>query len=111
MEHQKNEPLPVELSSQLIRIITTEHYNIQTGRSMSISEANHLSADAMEYYLWESHRCCGNCGKRTRSRIVRASERSFPLAHFRCGFTDLVRPDCHQALHARPEGLEYEPIS
>ncbi len=44
MEHQKNEPLPVELSSQLITIMTTEHYNLQTGRSMSISEANGRSS-------------------------------------------------------------------
>jgi hypothetical protein len=40
MEHQQNEPLPVELSSQLVTILTTEHYNLQTGRSMTISEAN-----------------------------------------------------------------------
>ena len=40
MQHQKNEPLPVELSSQLVSIMTTEHYNLQTARSMSISEAN-----------------------------------------------------------------------
>jgi hypothetical protein len=40
MEYQKNEPLPVELSSQLVTIMTTEHYNLQTGRSMTISEAN-----------------------------------------------------------------------
>src|SRR5690349_11134340 len=40
MEQQKNEHFPVELSSQLIAIMTTEHYNLQTGRSMTISEAN-----------------------------------------------------------------------
>src|SRR5260370_23487015 len=40
MEHQNNAPLPVELSSQLITIMTTEHYNLQMGRSMSISETN-----------------------------------------------------------------------
>ena len=40
MEQQTNEPLPVELSSQLVAIMTTEHYNLQTGRSMTISEAN-----------------------------------------------------------------------
>jgi heme O synthase-like polyprenyltransferase len=40
MEPQNNAPLPVELSSQLITIMTTEHYNLQMGRSMSISETN-----------------------------------------------------------------------
>ena len=40
MEHQNNAPLPVELSSQLVAIMTTEHYNLQTGRSMTIAEAN-----------------------------------------------------------------------
>ena len=40
MEHQSNERLPVELSSQLVAIMTTEHYNLQTARSMTISEAN-----------------------------------------------------------------------
>ncbi|HKF38261.1 MAG TPA: hypothetical protein VKB35_15300, partial [Ktedonobacteraceae bacterium] len=40
MEHPKNEPLPVELSSQLVTIMTTEHYNLQTGRAMTIAEAN-----------------------------------------------------------------------
>jgi hypothetical protein len=40
MEQQNNEPLPVELSSQLVTIMTTEHYNLQTGRAMTISEAN-----------------------------------------------------------------------
>src|SRR5215467_4949468 len=40
MEQPNNEPLPVELSSQLVSIMTTEHYNLQTGRSMTISEAN-----------------------------------------------------------------------
>jgi hypothetical protein len=40
MEHQTNKPLPVELSSQLVTIMTTEHYTLQTGRSMTISEAN-----------------------------------------------------------------------
>src|SRR5215470_218056 len=40
MEQPKNEPLRVELSSQLVSIMTTEHYNLQTGRSMTISEAN-----------------------------------------------------------------------
>jgi hypothetical protein len=40
MEQAKNEHLPVELSSQLVTIMTTEHYNLQTGRAMTISEAN-----------------------------------------------------------------------
>jgi hypothetical protein len=40
MEPQHNEHLPVELSSQLVSIMTTEHYNLQTGRSMTIAEAN-----------------------------------------------------------------------
>ena len=44
MEQQKNEPLATELSSQLITIMTTEHYNLQTGRSMTISEANGRSS-------------------------------------------------------------------
>ncbi len=44
MEQQKNEQLPLELSSQLVSIMTTEHYNLQTGRSMTISEANGRSS-------------------------------------------------------------------
>ena len=44
MEQPQNEPLPMELSSQLVTIITTEHYNLQTGRSMTISEANGRSS-------------------------------------------------------------------
>ena len=44
MEQQTNAPLPVELSSQLVAIMTTEHYNLQTGRSMTISEANGRSS-------------------------------------------------------------------
>ncbi len=39
MEPQHNERLPVELSSQLVSIMTTEHYTLQTGRSMTITEA------------------------------------------------------------------------
>ena len=38
MDTQKDEMKPLELSSQLVSIITTEHYNLQTGRSMTISE-------------------------------------------------------------------------
>ena len=44
MEQQNNAPLPVELSSQLVTIMTTEHYHLQMGRSMSISEANGRSS-------------------------------------------------------------------
>ena len=44
MEHPKNEHLPLELSSQLVTIMTTEHYNLQTGRSMTISDANGRSS-------------------------------------------------------------------
>src|SRR5947208_14382730 len=40
MEQPKNEQFPVELSSQLVTIMTTEHYNLQTGRAMTVSEAN-----------------------------------------------------------------------
>ena len=40
MEQPKNEQLPMELSPQLVTIMTTEHYNLQTGRAMTISEAN-----------------------------------------------------------------------
>jgi len=44
MEQPKNEELPVELSPQLITIMTTEHYNLQTGRSMTIAEVNGRSS-------------------------------------------------------------------
>jgi len=44
MEQPKNEHLPVELSSQLVTIMTTEHYNLQSGRSMTISESNGRSS-------------------------------------------------------------------
>jgi hypothetical protein len=44
MEQQKNEQIPLELSSQLISIMTTEHYNLQTGRAMTIAEANGRSS-------------------------------------------------------------------
>jgi hypothetical protein len=40
MEQQQNKQIPLELSSQLVAIMTTEHYNLQTGRAMTISEAN-----------------------------------------------------------------------
>src|SRR5215472_14996681 len=44
MEQPNNEHLPVELSSQVVTIITTEHYNLQNGRAMTISEANGRSS-------------------------------------------------------------------
>ena len=44
MEQPKNEQLSVELSSQLVTIMTTEHYNLQTGRAMTVSEANGRSS-------------------------------------------------------------------
>jgi hypothetical protein len=44
MEQQQNEHFPLELSSQLVSIMTTEHYNLQTGRAMTISEANGRSS-------------------------------------------------------------------
>ena len=44
MEQPKNESHPVELSSQLVSIMTTEHYNLQTGRSMPIAESNGRSS-------------------------------------------------------------------
>jgi hypothetical protein len=40
MEQQQNNQLPLELSPQLVSMITTEHYNLQTGRAMTISESN-----------------------------------------------------------------------
>src|SRR5215471_178684 len=44
MEQPNNEYHPVELSSQVIAMMTTEHYNLQTGRAMTISEANGRSS-------------------------------------------------------------------
>src|SRR6266536_2313263 len=44
MEQPHNEHLPMELSSQLVTMMTTEHYNLQTGRSMTIQEANGRSS-------------------------------------------------------------------
>ncbi len=38
MEQQNNEHPPVELSSQLVSIMTTEHYNLRMALSMSTSE-------------------------------------------------------------------------
>ncbi len=40
MERLKAEQSLPELSSQLVTIITTEHYNLQTGRSMTVADAN-----------------------------------------------------------------------
>ena len=40
MEQQNNEQQSLELSSQLVSIITTEHYNLQTGRSITTAETN-----------------------------------------------------------------------
>src|SRR5215470_14253369 len=40
MEQPHNEHFPVELSSQLVTIVTTEHYNLQTGRSITVAESN-----------------------------------------------------------------------
>ena len=40
MELQHNKQQSRELSSQLVTIMTTEHYNLQTGRAMTVSEAN-----------------------------------------------------------------------
>ena len=36
---QDDQSLP-ELSSQMVTMITTEHYNLQTGRSMTVADAN-----------------------------------------------------------------------
>ena len=40
MERLKEEQVLPELSSQIVTIITTEHYNLQTGRSMTVADAN-----------------------------------------------------------------------
>jgi hypothetical protein len=44
MQQHNDEHFPTELSSQLVSIITTEHYNLQTGRSISTSETNGRSS-------------------------------------------------------------------
>jgi len=44
MEQPKNEQFPVELSSQLVTIMTTEHYTLQTGRAITVSESNGRSS-------------------------------------------------------------------
>ncbi len=40
MERLKDEPSLPQLSSQLVTMMTTEHYNLQTGRSMTVADAN-----------------------------------------------------------------------
>jgi hypothetical protein len=44
MQQHNDENFPSELSSQLVSIITTEHYNLQTGRSISTAETNGRSS-------------------------------------------------------------------
>ena len=44
MEQQQNNRLPLELSPQLVSIMTTEYYNLQTGRSMTTAETNGRSS-------------------------------------------------------------------
>lgn len=44
MEQQHNNQRPLELSSPLVSIITTEHYTLQTGRSMTTAESNGRSS-------------------------------------------------------------------
>jgi hypothetical protein len=44
MESQNNEHLPWELSSQLVSMMTTEHYTLQTGYAISTSEVNGRSS-------------------------------------------------------------------
>ena len=40
MERLKDEQTFPELSSQMVTMLTTEHYNLQTGRSMTVADAN-----------------------------------------------------------------------
>jgi len=44
MEYQHNTQRPLELSSQLVSILTTEHYTLQTGRSLTTAETNGRSS-------------------------------------------------------------------
>jgi hypothetical protein len=44
MEQQHNNQIPLELSSQLVTIMTTEHYTLQTGRSITTAETNGRSS-------------------------------------------------------------------
>jgi hypothetical protein len=39
-ERLKDEPSLPELSPQMVTMLTTEHYNLQTGRSMTVADAN-----------------------------------------------------------------------
>jgi hypothetical protein len=40
MERQRDEQTLSELSSQIVTMMTTEHYNLQTGRSIAVADAN-----------------------------------------------------------------------
>src|SRR5260370_24007300 len=40
MERQKDEQILSELSSQIVTIMTTEHYNLQSVRSMTVADTN-----------------------------------------------------------------------
>ena len=40
MERQKDEQTLAELSSHIVTIMTTEHYNLQSGRSMTVADTN-----------------------------------------------------------------------
>src|SRR6266487_2695066 len=40
MKRRKDEQSLLELSPQLVTMLTTEHYNLQTGRSMTVADAN-----------------------------------------------------------------------
>ena len=40
MERLNDEPSLPELSSQMVTMLTTEHYTLQTGRSMTVADAN-----------------------------------------------------------------------
>jgi hypothetical protein len=40
MEQLKDDQSLPELSSQMVTMLTTEHYNLQTGRSMTVADAN-----------------------------------------------------------------------
>jgi len=40
MERLQDEPSLPQLSSQLVTMLTTDHYNLQTGRAMTVADAN-----------------------------------------------------------------------
>ena len=44
MEHQQNNQRPLELCSQLVCLMTTEHDNLQSGRSLTTAETNGRSS-------------------------------------------------------------------